>query len=129
MDWFAQATGKRGRQPTFADTATQFCLTIKYLFGLALRQTIGMEESLLRLIGLDSVFPISAPFPVVKPRKSTNLAAILIGPVHCETTVLSGLREEAVVILLNFYEATNDLDLRYALSLLAEPKVHSLHIR
>lgn len=57
VSWFAPATGRRERQPTFSDAAIQFCLTIKCLFGLALRQTIGMVESLLRLVGLDWTAP------------------------------------------------------------------------
>lgn len=57
MNWLAPATGKRGRQPTFSDAAIQFCLTIKCLFGLALRQATGMVESRLRLPGLDWAVP------------------------------------------------------------------------
>ena len=38
MSWFTAASGTRGRSPTFSDAAIQFCLTIKNLFGLALRQ-------------------------------------------------------------------------------------------
>ncbi len=57
MNWLAPATGKRGRQPTFSDAAIQFCLTIKCLFGLALRQATGMVESMLRLAGLDWAVP------------------------------------------------------------------------
>ncbi len=57
MQWLAPATGKRGRQPTFSDAAIQFCLTIKCLFGLALRQATGMVASLLRLAGLDWAVP------------------------------------------------------------------------
>ena len=57
MQWHAPATGKRGRQPTFSDAAIQFCLSIKCLFGLALRQSLGMVESLLRLAGLDWKVP------------------------------------------------------------------------
>ena len=52
MQWFASASGKRGRSPRFSDAAIQFCLTIKNLFGLALRQTMGFVESLLHLSGL-----------------------------------------------------------------------------
>ena len=52
MQWFAAASGKRGRSPKFSDAAIQFCLTIKNLFGLALRQTMGFVESLLQLSGL-----------------------------------------------------------------------------
>lgn len=57
MNWRAPVTGKRGRLPTFTDAAIQFCLTIKCLFGLALRQAIGLLESLLRLAGLDWIVP------------------------------------------------------------------------
>ena len=57
MNWQAPATGRRGRQPTFSDAAIQFCLAIKCLFGLALRQATGMIESMLRLAGLDWTVP------------------------------------------------------------------------
>lgn len=53
MNWLAPATGRRGRQPTFSDAAISLCLTIKCLFGLALRQATGMVKSMLRLAGID----------------------------------------------------------------------------
>jgi len=53
MTWNAAPTGKRGRQRDYSDAAIQTCLTMKVLFGMALRQTTGFVESLLRLIGLD----------------------------------------------------------------------------
>lgn len=53
MQWYAPASGKRGRQRTFSDAAIQFCLSIKCLFGLALRQSLGLIQSLLHLAGLD----------------------------------------------------------------------------
>jgi len=46
-------SGKRGRSRTFGDAAIQTCLTMKVLFGMALRQTTGFVESILRLTGLD----------------------------------------------------------------------------
>lgn len=52
MCWFAAASGKRGRSPKFSDAAIQFCLTLKNLFCLALRQTTGLVESVLHLYGL-----------------------------------------------------------------------------
>ena len=52
MQWYAPANGRRGRQRVFSDAAIQFCLSIKCLFGLALRQSLGLVESLLRLAGL-----------------------------------------------------------------------------
>lgn len=53
MQWYAPASGKRGRQRVFCDAAIQFCLSIKCLFGLALRQSLGLVQSLLRMAGLD----------------------------------------------------------------------------
>jgi len=69
--WEAAPTGKRGRQPdysgeedqktvrgtVFPTNAIQTCLTLKVLFGMALRQTTGFVESLLRLIDLDWPVP------------------------------------------------------------------------
>jgi len=41
MAWVPPPTGKRGRQPQYSDAAIQTCLTMKLLFGMALRQTTG----------------------------------------------------------------------------------------
>ena len=57
MCWDAAPTGGRGRQQTDSDTAIQTCLSMKVLFGIALRQTTGFVESLLRLVGLDWAVP------------------------------------------------------------------------
>ena len=57
MQWLAPSCGKRGRNKTFSDGAIQFCLTIKCLFGLPLRQTLGLVQSLLKMAGL----PWAAP--------------------------------------------------------------------
>jgi hypothetical protein len=57
MEWLAPKRRRPGRPETFSDAAIQFCLSIKVLFGLALRQTIGMVTSLLRLAGLDWPVP------------------------------------------------------------------------
>jgi hypothetical protein len=53
MVWLAPASGRPGRPQTFSDAAIQFCLSLKVLFGLALRQTIGMVASLLKMAGLE----------------------------------------------------------------------------
>jgi hypothetical protein len=53
MDWLGKPNGRRGRNERFSESAIQFCLSIKSLFGLALRQTTGMVQSLLKLAGLD----------------------------------------------------------------------------
>jgi len=57
MSWEAKASGKRGRQQSYSDAAIQTCLTMKVLFGMALRQTTGFVGSLLKLIGLDWAVP------------------------------------------------------------------------
>ena len=57
MTWAGTPTGRRGRQPDYGDAAIQTCLTMKVLFGMALRQTSRFVESLLRLIGLDWSVP------------------------------------------------------------------------
>jgi hypothetical protein len=57
LQWSGLASGKRGRTPLFSDAAIQFCLTIKSLFDLALRQAMGMVESLLKLAGLSWPVP------------------------------------------------------------------------
>ena len=43
MTWEAAPTGKCGRQPDYSDAAIQTCLTMKVLFGMALRQTTGFN--------------------------------------------------------------------------------------
>jgi Transposase DDE domain len=53
MVWYQKPTGKRGRANTYSESAIQFCLTIKVLYNLGLRQTIGFVESLIKLANLD----------------------------------------------------------------------------
>ena len=53
MDWFAAPDGRPGRPLRFSDRAIEFCLTLKGLFQLPLRQVTGLAQSLLRLAGLD----------------------------------------------------------------------------
>ncbi len=57
MSWDAAPSVRRGRQQSYSDAAIQTCLTMKVLFGMALRQTTGFVESLLRLVGLDWAVP------------------------------------------------------------------------
>ena len=53
MVWRAPKAGSNGRPPVFSDGAIQFCLMVKVLFGLPLRQTIGMVASILSMAELD----------------------------------------------------------------------------
>ena len=57
MTWLAPHDGRPGRPSMFSDAAIQFCLTIKVLFKLPLRQTTGMVASLLKMAGLDWAVP------------------------------------------------------------------------
>ena len=57
MAWLALREGRHGRPSVFSDAAIQFCLSVKVLFKLPLRQTAGMVASLLRLAGLDWPVP------------------------------------------------------------------------
>ena len=57
LTWRAPRSGKRGRQQTYSDEAIQFCLTLKVVFGLALRQTVGFATSLLKLMGMNVPVP------------------------------------------------------------------------
>jgi hypothetical protein len=41
MCWHGSSNGKRGRSPKYSEAAIQFCLTIKGLFNMALRQAMG----------------------------------------------------------------------------------------
>ena len=77
MTWEAAPTGKRGRQPDYSDAAIQTCLTMKVLFGMALRQTTGFVESLLRLIGLDWAVP---DFSTLCRRRQTLEVSLLAQP-------------------------------------------------
>ena len=83
MTWAATPTGKRGRQPLYSDPAIQTCLTMKVLFGMALRQTTGFVESLLHLIGLDWAVP---DFSTLSRRQKTLAVNIPFrgsqGPLH-----------------------------------------------
>lgn len=73
MVWAAKPTGTRGRQPVCSDAAVQTCLTMKVLFGLALRQTTRFVESLLRLIGLNWDVP---DFSTLSRRQKTLAVTI-----------------------------------------------------
>ncbi len=52
IQWYAPAKGKPGHQHVFSDAAIEFCLSIKCLFGLPLRQSLGLVQSLLQLANL-----------------------------------------------------------------------------
>ena len=82
MQWYAPPSGKRGRQRRFSEAAIQFCLCIKCLFNLALRQSLGLVESLLRLANLDWSVP---DFSTVSRRQKTLRVQL---PYRASTTAL-----------------------------------------
>ena len=57
MEWIAPKAGRPGRPPVFSDAAIRFCLMVKVLFGLPLRQCTGMVSSILEMAGLDWAVP------------------------------------------------------------------------
>jgi len=83
MAWEAKPSGHRGRQQAYSDAAIQTCLTLKVLFGLPLRQTVGFVESLLELVGLDWTVP---DYSTLCRRQRTLAVAIpyrgSAGPLH-----------------------------------------------
>ncbi len=83
MVWEAAPTGKRGRQPIYGDAAIQACLTIKVVFGMALRQTTGFISNLLKLAVLDWSVP---DFSTLSRRQKTLAVNIPYrgsqGPLH-----------------------------------------------
>lgn len=75
MEWFAAPDGRPGRPLRFSDRAIEFCLTLKGLFQLPLRQVTGLTQSLLRMAGLD--WP--APDYTTLCRRQKSLAVDLGG--------------------------------------------------
>lgn len=57
MHWHGQANGKPGRSPTFSDAAMQFCLAIKGLLDLSLRQAVHLTKKLFQASGLNWPVP------------------------------------------------------------------------
>lgn len=55
--WYAKPSGKRGGQQTYSDIAIETVLTLRSVFGQALRQTEGLVKSLFELMSLDLAVP------------------------------------------------------------------------
>ena len=87
MAWAGAPSGQRGRSPLFSDAAIQFCLMIKNLYGLALRQTTGMVRSLLRLAGLDWDVP--------------DFSTLSLRQKHLQVTLTYQRRGEALHLLID----------------------------
>ena len=91
----AAPNGKRCRQQTYSDTAIQTCLTMKILFGMALRQTTGFVESLLRLIGLNWAVP---DFSTLSNRQKTLAVNI---PFEAPTAISRFVQQSPQAPLIN----------------------------
>jgi hypothetical protein len=78
LNWHGQARSRRGRSPAFSgDEAIQFCLSIKCLFSLPLRQAMRITHSLLQLAGLDWSVP---DYSAVSRRQKILQVAIEVAP-------------------------------------------------
>jgi hypothetical protein len=55
--WRAEPRTTRGGQPHYSALAIATALTLRAVFGLALRQTEGLIGSIIRLLGLDLAIP------------------------------------------------------------------------
>ena len=76
MIWLAPDDASPGWALVFWDAAIQFCLTIKVVLKLPLRQTTGMVASLLKMVSLD----LCVPNDTALCRRSKTLAVqILFG--------------------------------------------------
>lgn len=94
MTWEAAPTGRRCRQRDYGDAAIQTCLTTMVLFGMALRQTTGFVESLLRLVGLDWAEPDFSTLSRRQKPLKVNIADRGSGsPLHLLVPLVTSLRD------------------------------------
>ncbi|MBP2471109.1 hypothetical protein JOH52_007203 [Sinorhizobium meliloti] len=83
--WTARRRTSRGGQPKYSDLAITLCLTLRVVYGLALRQTKGLMRSVVALMGFDIAVP---DFSTMSRRSkglalpSTKSRATTSGPVH-----------------------------------------------
>ena len=77
LAWQAAPSGRSGRPAVFSDAAIQFCLTLKCMFGLGMRQATGLAESLLKLAQLDWNVP---DYSTLSRRQKTLSVAITARP-------------------------------------------------
>src|SRR5271156_2417722 len=82
--WRAEPRATRGGQPRYSALAITTALTLRAVFGLALRQTEGLIASLLRLLGLDLAAPGHSmsrrreTLPVSRPRSGSEPVHLLV---------------------------------------------------
>ena len=73
--WTPKKTGRRGGQHRYSDVAVQTALHLRLLLGLPWRQTEGLLQSLVELVGLD----LEIPDHTTLSRRSRDLATDLSG--------------------------------------------------
>jgi Transposase DDE domain len=94
--WSASRRISRGSQPKYSDLAITLCLTLRVVYGLALRQTKGLMRSVAALMEFDIAVP---DFSTLSRRSkglalpSTKFRTKTSGPVHLvvESCARSGL--------------------------------------
>ena len=83
-NWIPRSTGARGGPRLYSDLAIETALTLRTVFGLALRQTEGFVGSLLRMLGLEQ---LPVPDHSTLSRRAQSLDVVprtspSIGPIH-----------------------------------------------
>lgn len=95
MTWRAPPTGKRGRQPSFSDTAIQTCLTMKVLFGCSARP----RPEVVRIAGSQRPVFLEDPLHQLRIRETKKATAghmrRLKKPVSCAIAAGSRPQPEA----------------------------------
>ena len=71
--WYAQPNGKRGGQQRYSDIAIEAALTLRSVFGQALRQTEGLLISLFNMMSVD----LDAPDYTTLSRRASDLDIVL----------------------------------------------------
>ena len=74
--WHPKTGGKRGGQTLYSDIAIETSLTLRAVFGQALRQTEGLTTSLIALMGLD----ITAPDHTTLSRRGRTIVIAPLPP-------------------------------------------------
>ena len=85
-DWRAQPRATPGGQRHYSDLAIETALTLRAVFGLALRQTEGLVGSIMQLLGIDLPVPDHTTFSrragglkvLQKPRASSDPLHLII---------------------------------------------------
>ena len=114
--WKAEPRTTRGGQPTYSGMAILTALTLREVFGLALRQTEGLIGSVMGLLGLDLAVPDhstlsrrAATVEVPRPRASpggggditrlTGITAEMVAGQAIDLAVVRALLEQAELVI------------------------------